>query len=180
MPLATVNNQTTRALIEFCSQPDWLALPVETRTGLRKIFNIGKSGSSRVISAFKRVKGKEVSYDKIVSDGTMPEDLMKSFNVIEALKYLNQDYNPKHEYDFSKVLVLVLKKAGLKSAPGAEEVSAGPAPTSKSETARIKEMQLAAAKKALEGAPKQAIPPAGKAAKVLKPGQKKVKLSQKK
>lgn len=181
MPLATVDNQTPRALVEFCSQPEWLTLPVATRNGLRAIFKIGKSGSVRVVSGFKRVNGKEVAYDKVVSDGTQPEDLMRSFNVIEALKYLNQEYNPKHNYEFSKILPIVLKKAALKGAPGTEEVSAGPAPTSKDpQRDATKAMQLAAAKKALEGTPKEKIPPQEKTKKAQKPGQKKVKLTQSK
>lgn len=100
----------TRPIVEFCSQPEWLAMPVATRAKLRAMFAIPKSGSINVTQAFDE---RRMPYDRITSDGTLPEDLESAFNVVTALKYLEREYDPKRQYVFSELLPVILKKAGL-------------------------------------------------------------------
>jgi hypothetical protein len=152
--LATASNQIARPLVDFCSQPDWLALPKATREGLRKIFRIGKSGQTRIQQS---VTARGIPNDRVVSDGTQPEDLMKSFNVVEVLKYLGKEFNPKNTYVFSELLPLVLEKAGLEAGKNISAASA----------------------KAAEGVPKDKMPQKEEVKKEPKPG-KKIKISQKK
>lgn len=90
---------------QFLSQVEWVALPMQVRVKLRELFKIPKSGHVRV----QTIGGK----DRVVSDGTEPEDLMISLNVETAISYLGEKIDDKKQYDFSQIFPLVLAKAGF-------------------------------------------------------------------
>lgn len=68
------------------SPNQWLSLPYEIRNKLRKIFNIGRSGSTEVVNG--------VDGSQVISDGTTAQDL----SVISIKKM--QDYLGVEETEF--------------------------------------------------------------------------------
>lgn len=88
----------------FLSQAEYLNLPIEKRNKLRELFNISKSGQIKVTTTLS-------GNDRLISDGTEPEDLLNSLNKEKIGKFLGKENVSMIDFDvlFEELLNVVFK-----------------------------------------------------------------------